>query len=127
MARLLLIDDDRDFRETLAVVLTSAGHLVTQAADGRQAVAPSDVDLVITDLVMPDKDGLESIDALHRSKPNLPIIAISGHGSDSNGYLKMATMLGAKRVFIKPFNPDSLIRVIDELLARPRGSSAPPQ
>jgi DNA-binding response OmpR family regulator len=127
MARLLLIDDDRALRETLAAVLTFAGHLVTQAADGRQAIALSEIDLVITDLVMPGKDGLEAIDALHRSRPNLPIIAISGHGSDSNGYFKMASMLGAQRVFIKPFNPDSLIRVINELLAQPSGSSTPPK
>jgi DNA-binding response OmpR family regulator len=127
MARLLLIDDDRAVREILALALTSAGHLVTQAADGRRAIALSDVDLVITDLVMPDKDGLEAIDALHRSRPDLPIIAISGHGSDSKGYLKMASMLGAQRVFIKPFNPDSLIRVVDELLAPTRGSSTSPR
>lgn len=116
MARLLLLDDDALLREMLAEALTAAGHTVTQAADGRQARACPEIDLVITDLVMPESEGLETIAALHQARPNLPIIAISGAPINSGIYLRMAAQLGAHRALAKPFDLAELLRHVDELL-----------
>src|SRR5882762_6901221 len=91
MARLLLIDDDELLREVLAEALTSVGgHTVTQAADGRSVLAHPGIELVITDLVMPECEGLETITVLHEKRPGLPIIAISGAPTNSEIYLRMA-------------------------------------
>ena len=122
MAHLLLIDDDSILREVLAMALVQAGHTVVQAADGRHGAnffraAPAD--LVITDLVMPDREGLETIAELHREWPTLPIIAMSGGATRSALYLAMANRLGARRTLAKPFAPRVLLRAIDELLPTP--------
>lgn len=122
MARLLIIDDDDLLREVLATALVQAGHIVLQARNGRQGaelfrVEPAD--LVITDLIMPDREGLETIIALHRELPALPIIAMSGGTAHSKLYLDTATKLGARRTLAKPFAPAALLRAIDELLAPP--------
>ncbi len=80
MARILLIDDDDALRGVIAQNLAMAGHTVLQAADGRQGVNlfhATPVDLVLTDLVMPGKEGVETIIELHRERPELPIIAMS--------------------------------------------------
>src|SRR5882757_5697313 len=110
MAHLLLVDDDDLLREVLAETLTAAGHTVIQAADGRQVHAGSGIDLVITDLIMPDREGLETIAALHQTRPDLPIIAISGAPTNSRIYLKMAAQLGAHRALAKPFDSADLVR-----------------
>lgn len=122
MPHILLIDDDAMLRDVLATALVKAGHTVVQAEDGRQGVklfraAPAD--LVITDLVMPDSDGLEAIVALHREWPALPIIAMSGDTAHASLYLSMATKLGARRALAKPFAAPELLQVVDELLLRP--------
>jgi CheY-like chemotaxis protein len=119
MARLLLIDDDEFLRAVIAVALTAVGHTVLEAADGRLAFAHSDIDLVITDLVMPDREGLETIATLHRQRPALPIIAISGDVANSKLYLETAIKLGARRALTKPFASAMLLGVIDELLTPP--------
>ena len=98
MPRLLLIDDDDLVRAVLATALTRAGHAVVQAGDGRQGVrlfAAEPADLVITDLVMPDREGLEVITELRRGWPEVPIIAMSGGLPRSDFYLDMAGRLGA--------------------------------
>lgn len=125
MSRLLLIDDDAMLREVLATELAQAGHSVVQADDGRLGARLFRVgraDLVITELVLPNHDGLGLIAELRREWPALPIIAMSG-GSRSPLYLSIATKLGAQRALAKPFAPDVLRRVVDELLAR---RSTPP-
>jgi len=124
MPHLLLIDDDGLFREILAAALVRAGHVVVQAENGRQGAeffrkAPAD--LVITDLVMPDREGIEMIAALRRDWPTLPIIAMSG---GSPVYLTLAARLGAHRTLAKPFSPPLLLRAIDDLIAP--GSEPPP-
>lgn len=124
MPHLLLIDDDGLFREILAAALVRAGHVVVQAENGRQGAeffrkAPAD--LVITDLVMPDREGIEMIAALRRDWPTLPIIAMSG---GSPVYLTLAARLGAQRTLAKPFAPPLLLRAIDDLIAP--GSEPPP-
>ena len=122
MARILIIDDDDDLRSVIAQNLELAGHTVLQAADGRQGVnlfhaAP--VDLVLTDLVMPGKEGVETIIELHRENPLLPIIAMSGGMPRSSMYLEIAAKLGARRTLAKPFTPEDLLKSIDQVLAEP--------
>lgn len=122
MARILIIDDDDALRGVIAQNLELAGHTVVQAADGRQGVDlfhATPVDLVLTDLVMPGKEGVETIIELHRERPELPIIAMSGGMPRSNMYLEIAAKLGARRALAKPFTPQDLIKAIEEVLAEP--------
>jgi DNA-binding response OmpR family regulator len=125
MARILLIDDDDPLRSVIAQNLIIAGHTVVQAADGRQGVDlfhATPVDLVLTDLVMPGKEGIETIIELHRERPELPIIAMSGGMPRSAMYLDIAAKLGARRALSKPFTPETLLKAIEEVLAE-----TPPQ
>jgi DNA-binding response OmpR family regulator len=101
-ARILVVDDSASMRRSLAEILTRAGHEVIQAADGAEACRTSrevevDVDLVILDLFMPEKDGIETLRELRARAPGIPIIAISGGGADDTGVdlLKAAVLLGA--------------------------------
>ena len=121
MKRILLIEDDDSLRAILRVSLEKMGHAVTEATNGREAMgifkktAPN---LVLTDLIMPEIEGLETIRAMRRAQPELKIIAMSGGGrSDSRDNLNMAKNFGATAVFAKPFSFKELHKVIDELLA----------
>lgn len=119
MARLLLIDDDNMLRSVLAKSLTYAGHEVIQAADGQQGFElfrATPVDLVITDLVMPVQEGVETIVRLRRENSKIPIIAISGGLTNSKLYLAMAEKIGARKVLGKPFTPKELIEAVNEVL-----------
>ncbi len=123
MPRILLIDDDEPLRGVLSKTLVHAGHTVIQAADGQQGVElarATAFDLVITDLVMPVQEGVETILVLRREQPKLPVIAISGGLSNSNLYLDIAAKIGAKRILPKPFTPQDLLRQIEEVLAETR-------
>lgn len=128
MARLLLIDDDAALRGVLAKSLGYAGHQVFEAADGQQGldlVETTAVDLVITDLIMPVQEGVETIVRLRRSHAHLPVIAISGGSSNSPLYLEIANKIGAERILAKPFTPQELIDVIAAVLrahAKPDGA-----
>jgi DNA-binding response OmpR family regulator len=125
MANILLIDDDAALRGLLAEALRRGGHAVLQAEDGRQGVELFDVapvDLIVTDLIMPEREGIEIIVQLHRDHPELPIIAISGGLANSPVYLQLAVKLGARRALAKPFSPSELLRAVDDVLraaARP--------
>lgn len=127
MAQILLIDDDDLLRSVLAKALGHAGHTVIQAADGQQGVElarATSLDLVITDLIMPVQEGVETIMVLRRERPTLPVIAISGGLSNSKLYLEIAAKVGARRVLPKPFTPQELTAAIDEVLAEePRGNT----
>ena len=117
MADILIIDDDRQMRRLLTRILTGAGHTVRQAANGRDGIAlfaEQRADLVITDMVMPDMEGIETILSLRRGNPTLPIIAISG-GSDPV-YLRAAASLGASEVLRKPFSPHALLEALERVL-----------
>jgi DNA-binding response OmpR family regulator len=119
MAKILLIDDDEALRRVLSKALGHAGHTVIQASDGQQGMElarVTGVDLVVTDLVMPVREGVETILYLRRERPTLPIIAISGDGSNSELYLEIAAKIGAKRILPKPFTPPELIQLIDVVL-----------
>lgn len=120
MARILIIDDDDTLRGIIAKSLTHAGHTVTQANNGRKGVAQfkaSPTDLVVTDLVMPEQEGMETIKILHRDFPNLPVIAMSGGLDGSPLYLDLTRRLGARITLTKPFTLQQLKAAIDEILA----------
>ncbi len=123
MARILIIDDDDLLRNVLAKALSHAGHTVIQAADGQQGVdlfRAVAVDLVITDLIMPVQEGVETIMKIRRENPALPIVAISGGVTNSKLYLDIAGKIGAERILPKPFTPQELLQVVDEVLMRPQ-------
>jgi len=121
MATILLIEDDDLFRETLAIALTGRGYTVMQARDGDQGleiyrVEPAD--LVITDIVMPNKEGLATVTELRRDYPKLGIIAMSGGlAQDAPLYLQLAANFGANRMLKKPFELATLLAAVKEVLA----------
>jgi CheY-like chemotaxis protein len=121
MARILLIDDDHALRTMLRITLTHFGHTVIEARHGREGLAlfpGSRADLVITDIVMPEVEGLEVLMTLRTLTPPVKIIAISGGGRVSAGdYLRIAAQLGATKVLAKPFSNEALIAAIEEVLA----------
>lgn len=120
MKRILVIDDDMQMREMLRQVLERAGYEVEDAADGKIGMniqRQEPVDLVITDLIMPEKEGIETIRELRRDFPQLKIVAISGGGRISaNGYLNVAKTIGADQTFSKPFELKELIGTVKDLL-----------
>lgn len=129
MARILIVDDDEGVRAVLSFVLERQGHEVIIATNGREALrlfGEKQPELVMTDLVMPDKEGLETILELRRKHPRVPIIAMSG-GGRANGadYLKMAKAMGANRTLTKPLSMDQLPGIIDSLLHPPPASETP--
>jgi CheY-like chemotaxis protein len=128
MARILLIDDDDSFREMLRLTLTHFGHTVIEARDGKaglKLLPQANADLVMTDIVMPEKDGIEVILELKNIRPNLKIIAMSGGARISAAtHLLAARQLGAAKILSKPFTNEALIAAIGELL--PDAPAAPP-
>jgi len=120
--RILVIDDDVAVRGLLHQILNSAGHIVVEAEDGKAGMAELErrpVDLVITDLVMPDLEGLEVLRNLHVHRPELPVIAISGAFGGS--YLKVATLLGAAATLTKPVDAAVLLRTVRVVMASREG------
>ena len=120
MARILLIDDEEPVRTLLRKMLEQFGHTVIEARGGTEGLAlfpHAHVELVITDIVMPDKDGLEVLRELRRMDPSVKILAISGADVDRRAvYLNTARLMGAATVLAKPFVADQLRAAIDELL-----------
>lgn len=119
--RVLLIDDDDLLRDAISDLLDSEGYTVDCAEngnDGLEKFRAARPDLVITDIMMPDRDGIETIMALSKKKPQPRIIAISGGGGqlDSLSYLRMAQGLGADRILEKPFRAKVLLDAIDEVM-----------
>ena len=121
MAQVLVIDDEEPVRFMLQVALQKAGHVVEVADTGRKAllqVSKSLPDLVITDIIMPDMEGIETIIQLKKNCPDMPIIAISGGGRMENrDYLDLAKQCGAIQTFEKPFNTKALIEAVNAELA----------
>lgn len=120
MKRILIIDDDEQYREMLLYTLQRAGFEVEEAADGEKGIQlqqKKSFDLIITDIIMPNKEGIGTIMELRNDFPNLKIIAISGGGRVvPNDYLEIAEKLGAHRTLSKPFERTELIAAINELL-----------
>lgn len=120
MPGILIVEDDKDLREMLKTSLTKRKYTVLEAGDGKEAILhfkPAIIDLVITDLLMPDEDGLKVIMKIKEIKPDIKIIAISGGGKAGPGnYLNVARALGADEVFPKPFSLYKLISKIESIL-----------
>ena len=121
MARILLIDDETSVRVGVGRFLRRAGHEVHDACDGVEALRLAqglEVDLVITDINMPEMDGIEVILALAERKPGLPVIAISGGGRmPKEVLLATAGVLGAVTTLAKPFDLAELSAAVDRALA----------
>jgi len=117
----LIIDDEPAVRKSLRMSLERAGYQVAEAGDGRtglrlHAAAPADV--IITDIFMPDFDGIETIRELRRVAPGVKVIVVSG--GDSTGTLNMlddAKLLGADRAFHKPLKSEELLGAVREMLS----------
>ena len=120
MARVLLVDDEVLVLRLFEAVLELEHHDVTTASNGTAAMAAlanGTFDVVVTDIVMPDKEGLETIMEMRKLKPDLPIIAMSGGGRGSSAdYLEMAAMLGARKTLAKPFSTQELLDAVSEVL-----------
>jgi DNA-binding response OmpR family regulator len=122
MAIILVIDDDRRVRQMIRRVLSSAGHEVLEAENGQKGLAlfttrrPA---LVISDIIMPDQEGISTIRQVRKTCVDVPILAISGGGSFPAGtdYLRMAASLGADATLGKPFAADDLVYTVGVLLS----------
>jgi DNA-binding response OmpR family regulator len=121
MAKILVIDDDPGMRRTVTRILRRGGHEVIEAQDGLEGMKlfrTHRPDIVITDIVMPEREGIETILDLRRGNSALPILAISGGLGRSNLYLDFAQKLGADATLAKPFRAADLLREINKLWQR---------
>jgi len=120
MSKVLVIDDDAVVRSTLEAVLVDAGYEVTLAKDGVvgcTAFHREQPDVVVTDIMMPEQDGIGAIRQIISESPDTKIIAISGGARLSNvDFLQLARKLGARGVLPKPFDPDCLLTMISDCL-----------
>ena len=125
MARILIVDDEESDRLLEQTILEQAGHEIFLAADGEEALreyVENGIDVVVTDLQMPEVHGFELIDLLRDVSPPPRIIAVSGMGPYQ---LEMAKHLGAKFTLGKPIDADKLIAAVDQVLvARPARESS---
>ncbi len=116
MARILVIDDDPTVREVLRKTIAGAGHEVIEAPGGQAGIdlyRRNPADLVITDLFMPEIDGLTVIEEIRKHDPSAKIISMTaGEGDDC----ALAKELGAERTFVKPFSISDILRTLEELL-----------
>jgi CheY-like chemotaxis protein len=122
MSAILVIDDDSPMREVVGEMLRLEGHVVSMAENGREAIpllTRHRFDLVITDLIMPEKEGIETISEIRRTDKHIPIVAISGGGRLGPGdYLQTARYIGADATLAKPFARQELLATIEALLER---------
>src|SRR5260370_17120171 len=121
--QVLVIDDDVAVRQTIALLLEDAGSEVVQAGDGKEgfrAFERARPDLIVTDIIMPEKEGIQTIIDIRKQDPNLPIIAISGGGRIGNtDFLEIAARLGASTTLPQPFDPEVLVGPVRKLAASP--------
>ena len=122
-ASILIIDDDAAVSRTLSLMLTRGGYHVSTAASGRKGLellASGGFDLVLTDIIMPELDGIEAIRRIRDDYPDLRIIAMSGGGQiDKADFLHMAQVLGADQVIEKPVRNERLLELVKAALAAP--------
>ena len=120
MTKILIIDDDNQFRTMLRQLLERNGYEIKEASGGKEGIElyrKSPTDLIITDLIMPGKDGIETIQEFKKDFPDIKIIAISGGGRlVPQDYLHLAKMLGAQHTLTKPIELPELLKAIEELL-----------
>jgi len=118
--KILVIEDDEQMCSMLKRVLENAGYTVIDAPDGKAGMKlyrENGADLVITDLIMPEKEGIETIRELKQDNPDVKIIAISGGGIiKSEDYLQIAERLGVQRTLAKPFKNEEILEAVNELI-----------
>jgi DNA-binding response OmpR family regulator len=116
MARILIIEDDSAMRHAMKVPLERSGHQIAEAGDGRAGLAAykeTVFDLVMTDIIMPGMEGLETVLALRKFSPNVKIIAMSAGGKgDADDYLELARRFGAHRTLRKPFTSEEMMSAV---------------
>jgi CheY-like chemotaxis protein len=121
MTRILLIDDEEPVRDMMRQTLERAGYEVTEAEDGRRGMAQlrqQPVDLVITDILMPEQEGIETIRMLRKEFPQVKILAISGGGKKGKlEVLPIAQTFGAHRTLAKPFERKDLLDAVNALVS----------
>jgi len=120
-ARILVIEDDSDLRQVLKIMLEKEKYRVFEAENGiigLKAFKKEKFDLVITDIIMPEKEGIETIFELKRINPEVKIIAISGGGRiAAEEYLSMAKNFGVSKVLSKPFKRDHFLASVKDVLS----------
>lgn len=120
MSKILVVDDDSQVLQVVSEMLRIEGHSVVMAANGRQAIDQFEneaFDLVVTDIIMPEQEGLETIANLRRRETYVPIIAISGGGRAGNlDYLETARYIGADGTLAKPFGRQDLLNTVNQVL-----------
>jgi DNA-binding NtrC family response regulator len=118
--RILVVDDDPGVREVVRMMLESSGYEVQVAVNGKEALAclaKEQFQVIITDLVMPEQEGIETIKVIRREYPALKVIAMSGaFGGD---YLRIAGFLGAHGTLAKPLGMQNVLKVVKETLEKP--------
>jgi DNA-binding response OmpR family regulator len=129
MKKVLVIDDDVMVRASIVHILEDGGYEVLSAEDGIRGMAAfrsEHPDLVITDIVMPEQEGIQTINEIRSAKPDAKIIAISGSGRFGKAdFLKMARHFGAADAIAKPFEPDELLSRVKACLATAAGAAMP--
>ena len=121
MPSILIVDDEEQIRHLIRSTFEEAGYRVLEAGNGKEALdryRTDPTDIVVTDIIMPDQDGLECISTLRNESPDVKIIAITG-GSDLIGvlgFLDVAKMLGAHRTLQKPFEMKALLDAAESAL-----------
>ena len=120
MARILVIEDVDEVRWVIRRTLESEGYEVVEASDGVEGTRlfrEKPADLIVTDIIMPDKEGIETIRELRSDFPDVKIVAISGGGKIGPfDYLELAKKFGASRTLAKPFGVEELVEAVRELL-----------
>jgi len=129
MARILVIDDEPQIRSMLRLMLERAGYEVIEAPDGLEGIRcyrANPADLIISDLIMPNKDGIGMMIELKKEFPKIKIIAMSGGGLNKpEGYLEGAKKLGAEYTLTKPIDRDQLLRAVRDTLKEKPSTSDP--
>jgi DNA-binding NtrC family response regulator len=123
MSKILVIEDEELMRDVISRMLRHDGYEVIELDDGRLVsgiLEQGGIGLVVTDIIMPEKEGLEIITALKKEYPEIKIIAVSGGGSwGPDSYLQLARKFGADRTFIKPVMRKEFISAVKELIGEP--------
>mgnify|MGYP003836147139 CR=1 FL=1 len=121
MKSILVVDDEKNIRTIVRAILENEGYTVLEASDGNEAIrqfGEHSPDLVVTDLLMPEKDGIETLFELKQINGNAKVIALSGGGRIcSENYLNYARKLGATATLEKPFTSEELLAVVHQAMA----------
>lgn len=122
MPNTLVVDDEASMRKMVRRVLEEAGHCVFEAADGVEAgvvATTAQIDLVITDVIMPNRDGVETLIRLRESNPGIKVIVMTGGGRSRNlDLLEVAQQMGAANTLTKPFRKSELLTAVKDSLYR---------